>query len=207
MRLGLSLDLHDLGYRLVEAALACPGRVHRLAPGVRARPHHAVAGIRIVRDRHRLDTLRALLVEKAPQVLGLVGVEAREGHFRHHRTAEDHVAVQVDLVGRAGPFIADQRGEAARLVMTLGGRDDLLPCRAVHLGQVQQLVEAAVVRGIVRDLHQRLEGIGRIGAGETASPADAATADSRDSGIRASNRGIPSGRSLPRNRADVSAAR
>ena len=109
---------------------------------------------------------RALLVEKAPQVLGLVGVDARERRGGHRGAAKEHVAVQVDLVGRAGPLVADQRGEAARLVVALGGGDHFAPGGHVHLRQVEQFVQAAVVRGVVGDLHQRLEGIRRIGAGE-----------------------------------------
>ena len=45
--------------------------------------------------------------------------------------AEDDVAVQVVAAGVGGPLVADERGEAARIVGLFGGLDRLLPGRAV----------------------------------------------------------------------------
>ena len=45
--------------------------------------------------------------------------------------AEDDVAMQVVALAERGPLVADEGGEAARLVVVLGGGDGLLPRAAI----------------------------------------------------------------------------
>ena len=76
--------------------------------------------------------------------------------------AVDDDAVQV-VAGRhlRGPLVADEGGEAARLVVLLRRRDDLLPGRAVALGARQELQRRRerAAREAVDDLQRRLDAL------------------------------------------------
>ena len=64
-----------------------------------------------------------------------MGVDRRERPRRHAGRLEDHVAVvrRGFRLGRGRrPLVGDERREGARIVVALGGHDDVLPSRAVR---------------------------------------------------------------------------
>ena len=90
----------------------------------------------------------AVAVHPRPQLLRIERVESAERHLRRRAAAEDHVAVQVLVLGAAGELVADEGREAARLVVALGRRDGLLPGGA-HDVQVEQAL--AIAEGVRPD--------------------------------------------------------
>ena len=94
-----------------------------------------------------LETLR---LERAPEALGRGRLDVGGGVGLRHRVAEDHVAVEVVARGHAGPFVADERGEAARgaaVVVGLGGVLDLAPRTAAGLAAAGAVRAAERIAG------------------------------------------------------------
>ena len=139
MRLAVPLDLR----RLVDPLPARPGlgvlpvdrpAGERLDDG----EHPAVAEVPVVGDREHLAA-RLLLVGRhpLPQVprvvapVRLVDGERLDPARLRAVVPEDHVAMQVVAAGVRGPLVADERGEAARVVRLVRRLDGLAPGRAV----------------------------------------------------------------------------
>ena len=94
--------------------------------------HHALAGIRVVRNG---DDLHALLFEArqpGPQPLFPVDVDVAHRPLRHVRVPEEDVAVEVAALRRGAPLEGRDGREDSRLVVLLRGGEDLLP--AAHRG-------------------------------------------------------------------------
>lgn len=129
MRVGGALDLSDLHQRLVPHALLGVGPVDGVARPVGEREHPPVRAVRVVGDGQRVDALGALFVHPVPQQLRVVpGVQPAERDAGHVRVAEDDVAVEVLAPAAAGgELVADEGGEVAGVVVSLGRFHDLLP--------------------------------------------------------------------------------
>ncbi|MCY1390658.1 hypothetical protein D9M71_54800 [compost metagenome] len=142
---GSALDLVNFGEGFIAHPRLRPGGINGPATVIDVhRKHQAVAEVGIVGDRQYFIALFPLIVHPAPQVLGFVRVEGREGQVRHLlRVAEKHVAVHVLIVRCRGPFIGDKRGELAGLVVLVGDGDVLLPDVAGHL-RINQFLDGIV---------------------------------------------------------------
>ena len=137
MHFGVALDLGGLHYLLpAHAPLRIVG-VHRVAAQGGVREHQALGDVGVVRDGQKAGAgAGAGLLQPAPQVVGIGAVDGGEGlegagldgvGVRHHHS------MQVGAARHGAPLPAQQRGEAARFVVGLGGGDDLAPSGAHHL--------------------------------------------------------------------------
>ena len=150
VRLGRALGLGDLHHRLVAQALGGVVGGHRRAREVDQREHLAVADVRVVGNRQRLDAAGALRVQEVPEVFRVVGIEPREREGQVVGTREDHVAVQVALARADRPLVGGERGELARRVVPDRGRDDVRPHRAPEVrGRIGPRLPATEVLGVV----------------------------------------------------------
>ena len=139
MRLAVPLDLRGL----VDALPARPGlgvlpvdrpAGERLDDG----KHPAVAEVPVVGDREDLAAGLLLVgrhpLPEVPRVVApvrLVDGERLDPARLGAVVPEDHVPVQVVAAGVRGPLVADERGEAARVVRLVRRLDRLAPGRAV----------------------------------------------------------------------------
>ena len=99
------------------------------------RKHHAIGEVRVVRNGEQLVPGLALAIHPGPQILRMRGVHRGKRHGRNLlRILEDHVAVQVAIVGRRTPFVRGEGGERARFVELVGNVGDPPPDRACDLG-------------------------------------------------------------------------
>ena len=150
MGLAVALDLR----RLIEALPLRTGlgifAVDRLAgEGLDDREHPAVGKIAVVGDgEHVAAGLVLVGRHPLPQVARIVAAE------RAHRdegldaaglvavVAEDDVAVQIVAAGVRGPLVADEGGEAARIVRLFRRLDRFLPGAAVgrRAGEREQIL-------------------------------------------------------------------
>ena len=110
----------------------------------------AVAQVAVVRDgEHAAAGFLFVGVHPFPQVDGIGAAQRRDAGERLDLAgavavvAEDDVAMQVVALVERGPLVADEGGEAARLVVVLGGGDGLLPRAAIGAcvpGNIHQLL-------------------------------------------------------------------
>ena len=134
MRLAVTLGLRGLVEALPLHPLLGVRAVELLAELLDDREHEAVAQVAVVRDReHAAARLLLVGVHPLPQVDRIVAA-VRGVHGERLDlpglvavVTEDDVAVEVVPAGVRRPLVADEGGEAARLVVMLGGRDVLLP--------------------------------------------------------------------------------
>ena len=143
MRLAVALDLRRLVERLPAGACLGVFRGQRLAGrgiGLR-REHPAVREIAVVRDGQNPSTGLVLIgLEMLPQILRSRAALRRIGRERKGlarlvaAVAVDHDTMQI-VAGRhlRGPLIADEGGEASRLIVFFRRGDDLVPGRAVTI--------------------------------------------------------------------------
>ena len=127
--------------------------------------HQAVAQIAVVGDgEHAAAGLLLVGAHPFPQL-------ARDCRCRGRRhgkrldlarlvavVAEDDIAVQVVAAGVRGPLVADEGGEAARLVVLLRGGDRLLPGAAIgaRAGKIHEVLGERPVREGHDDLDRRV---------------------------------------------------
>ena len=167
--LGRALELDDFLQRLhVEPALRVFAR-ERLAVGIRGLEHQPVADVAVVWDRDHVAPRGARTFDIDPQVFGPRRLHRIERQLRHDRAAEDHVAMQVAVVGRRAPLECDEGGELARCVVLLGELLDALPdwCDDHRVGQVR--VWLALTRDRPCQLEVRFLAIRRVLAAELGS--------------------------------------
>ena len=72
--------------------------------------------------------------------------------------------MQVVALVERGPLVADERGEAARLVVMLGGRDGLLPRAAIGLGagHIHQLLGKGALGKVADDVERGIGAFARL---------------------------------------------
>ena len=162
----LALDLDDLVHGLVAHAPADVVGVEGAAVEGACAEHQPVARILVVRYRQAVDAGGALFLEPGPELLRVRRVETAERPLGHGVAAEDHVAMEVVAVDGAGPLVADQRGEGAGVVVTVGRGHDLLPDAGGHLRAHEFRDGLAAVQ---RSDHFRERGLcfARVGRHET----------------------------------------
>ncbi len=137
-RMGLAVAFY-LGHfeqRLPACAHAGIVGIDMLAIEADRREHAAVGEIAIVRDRQRMTAKLLVMRQRIPQVLGIVAVIGGEGHDARRLfgiVAIENHPVEIVAGDHTGPFIADQRGEVARLVVAVGQRGDVCPYGAAQL--------------------------------------------------------------------------
>ena len=141
VRFRSALVLRNLRKRLVGRAQLRISLVNRLPVERGPVIHQPVRGIAIVRDRERLKALSPDFRQPCPQVLGILGVDRGERRGRVF-ALEDHVAMQVLPARHRGPFISDERGELARLVVRVGGVNLALPGRGGDFGGIRAKARA-----------------------------------------------------------------
>ena len=136
MRFRCALELLHLGQRLVVHPGLRPRGIDRPALAVDfQRKHHAIGEVRVVRNGEQLVPGLALAIHPGPQILRMGGVHRGKRHCRSLlRILEDHIAVQVAIVGRRSPFVRGEGGERARFVELVGNVGDPSPDRACDLG-------------------------------------------------------------------------
>ena len=112
--------------------------VEPLAESLDHGEHRAIAQIAVVRDgQHAAAGLLLVGLHPFPQLDRIVAAVRRIHGERVDLArlvavvAEDDVAMQVVAAGVRGPLVADEGGEAARLVEMLRGGDRLLPRAAI----------------------------------------------------------------------------
>ena len=134
VRLAVALDLGDLVHRLPARPRLGPFAGQRIAEKRLEREHPAVRQIAVVGDgEQRAAGLRLPRRHPVPEILRVLAVEGR--HRQHLvglllAVAVDHVAMQiVAAAGVARPLVADEGGEAARLVVLLHDGGVLFPDR------------------------------------------------------------------------------
>jgi hypothetical protein len=142
MRLVVALLLRDLDDRLPTGTRRRVVLRDRLPDEVDVGEHEAAADVAVVRDRERLAA-GVLLVraQHLPEVLRIRAVELRE-RPRAVRlggaVAEDDDTMDIVAAGHRRPLVADERTEAAGLVVGVGRRVVRLPRRAKRLGAVDR---------------------------------------------------------------------
>jgi len=162
VRLAVALDLRGLHQGLEARPHPRELRGERLAVESLDREHAAVAEVAVVRYGEHLGPRLLLKIgESAPQVLGVLAVELREGDgsIGHARVStEDDVPVEV-VAPLRGPLVADERGEAAGVVVSVGEGRVPLPGSSDDLVALDGRVGLGE-RG--DDLHGRGEGPIRV---------------------------------------------
>ncbi len=167
MRLAVALDLRDLVQRLpLDPGLGI-FPVHLLALVALAhREHDAVGQVAIMRQGQHIAA-GALLVggHPLPQV-PRIRTAVRRGHGERLHLARLGLAIAVNddtvhvvALDQRGPFIADEGGKLAGVIMVLGRLDDAVPGCLVRLraGQNLQFRIERVVREFFNDVQRRLD--------------------------------------------------
>ena len=162
---GLALVLHDLDQRLPVVAQGGGLPRQRSAVGLDGLEHQAVAEVGVVRNGQHVaagQALAALAAQAGEEAIELRLLDVADRQFRHRRVLEQDVAVQVVAAGRAGPFVADEGGEATGIGFVLirrRGLADRLPRRPRRLA-------AAGAVGAAEAEAARRQAVGRLAVGD-----------------------------------------
>ena len=165
MGLAVALRLRRLVEPLPLRARLDVLAVELLAEGLDHGEHQAVAQVAVVRDGE--DVAAGLLLVRVHPLPELDRVVAAERRVDGERldlarlvavVAEDDVAVEVVAAGVRRPLVADEGGEAARVVVLLGRGDRLLPRAPVgaRAGEVHEVLRERPLREGDDDLDRRL---------------------------------------------------
>ena len=165
MRLRCAFLLRHLGDGLVAHALLGPGGVDGDALPGGLHEGEPVALVHVVGDGEALEALLALRVQPGPQVFRVVRVAGAERTLG--RVApEYHVAMQVAAADRERVLVSAEGRERPRVVVALGGGDDLSPGVGDHVGPQQFVIHGGQPADAVEDVREgRGYGGKRVGVG------------------------------------------
>ena len=135
-----SLDLGDLDQWFVAHPLLGVVGVERLAGEGSQAEHRAVAAVGVVGDCQRVDAPFTQTVLPGPQFFRVLRIDSAEGELWSRAVSEHHVAVEVAaLVGGGRVLVGDEGRECARVVVSFGRFDDVVPGGLPHRSCVDRL--------------------------------------------------------------------